>query len=117
VWTKYELDWRLTVGIVPSLELDDSFSEQNKNLNLYLGKLLFKHGDLKKRITFVPLNRTTSNVIPKSKIESARHELGDPNPIYLVKDLINHNHSKYETVMNYVFGSTIIRFKCNGYYT
>jgi structural maintenance of chromosome 2 len=74
----------------------------------YLGKLLFKHGDLKKRITFVPLNRITSNLIPKNKIELARRELNDPNSIYLAKDLINYNHSKYETLMNYVFGSTII---------
>lgn len=71
-------------------------------------KLLFKHGDLKKRITFVPLNRITSNLIPKNKIESARRELGDPNSIYLAKDLVKFNAAKYETLMNYVFGSTII---------
>lgn len=73
-----------------------------------LGKLLFKHGDLKKRITFVPLNRITSNLIPKNKVESARRELGDPNAIFLAKDLVNYNHSKYDALMNYVFGSTII---------
>ena len=71
-------------------------------------KLLFKHGDLKKRITFVPLNRITSHVIPKGKIEAARRELGDPSCIYLAKDLVKYNSSKYETLMNYVFGSTII---------
>jgi structural maintenance of chromosome 2 len=75
---------------------------------LSIGKLLFKHGDLKKRITFAPLNRITSNVIPKNRIESARRELGDPNSIFLAKDLVTYNHSKYETLMNYVFGSTII---------
>lgn len=71
-------------------------------------KLLFKYGDLKKRITFAPLNRITSNVIPKGKVEAARRELGDPNSIYLAKDLVKYNSSKYETLMNYVFGSTII---------
>ncbi|CAF4199550.1 unnamed protein product [Rotaria sp. Silwood2] len=71
-------------------------------------KLLFKYGDLKKRITFVPLNRITSHLIPKNKIESARRELGDPNSIFLAKDLVRYDHSKYETLMNYVFGSTII---------
>ena len=71
-------------------------------------KLLFKYGDLKKRITFVPLNRISSNVIPKNRIESARRELGDPNSIFLAKDLVKYNGSKYETLMNYVFGSTII---------
>ena len=73
-----------------------------------VGKLLFKHGELKKRITFAPLNRITSNVIPKNRIESARRELGDSNSIFLAKDLISYNHSKYETLMNYVFGSTVI---------
>jgi len=71
-------------------------------------KLLFKYGDLKKRVTFVPLNRITSNLIPKGKIEAARRELGDPQAIFLAKDLVNYNASKYETLMNYVFGSTII---------
>ncbi|CAF5037519.1 unnamed protein product, partial [Rotaria sp. Silwood1] len=71
-------------------------------------KLLFKYGDLRKRITFVPLNRITSNLIPKNKIESARRELGDSNSIFLAKDLVNYDRSKYETLMNYVFGSTII---------
>lgn len=71
-------------------------------------KLLFKHGDLKKRITFVPLNRISSNVIPKNRIESARRELADPNSIFLAKDLVKYNGAKYETLMNYVFGSTII---------
>ncbi|CAM4884798.1 unnamed protein product [Rotaria socialis] len=71
-------------------------------------KLLFKYGDLKKRITFAPLNRISSNLIPKNKIESARRELGDPNAIFLAKDLVTYNHSKYETLINYVFGSTII---------
>ncbi len=54
------------------------------------------------------MNRITSNVIPKNRIESARRELGDPNSIFLAKDLVNYNHSKYETLINYVFGSTII---------
>ena len=71
-------------------------------------KLLFKHGDLKKRITFVPLNRISSNVIPKQRVEAARRELGDANAIFLAKDLVSYNASKYETLMNYVFGSTII---------
>ena len=71
-------------------------------------KLLFKYGDLKKRITFVPLNRISSNVIPKQKVEAARRELGDHDAIFLAKDLVNYNASKYETLMNYVFGSTII---------
>ena len=71
-------------------------------------KLLFKYGDLKKRITFAPLNRITSNVIPKNKIEHAKKELDDPNSLFLAKDLITYNQSKYETLMNYVFGSTII---------
>ena len=73
-----------------------------------VGKLLFKHGDLKKRVTFAPLNRISSNVIPKNRVESARRELGDPNSIFLAKDLVTYNQSKYETLMNYVFGSTII---------
>ena len=54
------------------------------------------------------MNRITSHVISKAKIEAARREFGDSNSIFLAKDLVTYNSSKYETLMNYVFGSTVI---------
>jgi structural maintenance of chromosome 2 len=56
----------------------------------------------------VPLNRISSNLIPKARVESARRELADVDALFLAKDLVNYDRSKYETLMNYVFGSTMI---------
>ena len=56
----------------------------------------------------MPLNRITANVIPKHKIEAARRELGDSDAIFLAKDLVSYNASKYEALLNYVFGTTVI---------
>lgn len=73
------------------------------------GAALIKKGQLKKRVTIIPLNKVASRQLNPSVIAAAEKLVGKENVTHAIQ-LIGYD-KEVEAAMNYVFGTTLI---CSG---
>ena len=69
------------------------------------GSLLLQKGGLRKRITFIPLNRIVANVVRSDILNEAKRQA--PNKVELALNLIQYDRSVQKAV-EYVFGNKLI---------
>uniref|UniRef100_A0A915IJC3 Structural maintenance of chromosomes protein n=1 Tax=Romanomermis culicivorax TaxID=13658 RepID=A0A915IJC3_ROMCU len=70
------------------------------------GKQLLQKGDLKRRVTFIPLNKISAATINADKIRKAKQLVGNEN-CELALSLVNYD-GRVENAMKYVFGNTFV---------
>lgn len=70
------------------------------------GKQLLQKGDLRRRVTIIPLNKIQSHVVPKRVQQSAARLVGEHNA-ELALHLVGYKDD-VESAMAYVFGSTFV---------
>lgn len=70
------------------------------------GALLIKKGQLKKRVTIIPLNQVAARRLTPNVIAAAEKIVGKENVTHAIQ-LIGYD-KEVETAMNYVFGSTLV---------
>lgn len=73
--------------------------------NENVSDLLIHHGHLKKRYTFIPLNKIDKSILPKETLNNAKREAG--HEAFFAFDMIEFN-AKYDPAMRYAFGKTFI---------
>ena len=73
------------------------------------GALLIKKGQLRKRVTIIPLNQVTARRLTPNVIAAAEKIVGKENVTHAIQ-LIGFDKD-VEAAMNYVFGTTLI---CSG---
>ncbi|KAK8961144.1 Structural maintenance of chromosomes protein 2-1 [Platanthera guangdongensis] len=71
-----------------------------------IGKQLLQKGDLRRRVTIIPLNKIQSVIVPKRIQQSAAKLVGEPNA-ELALHLVGYEDD-VESAMAYVFGSTFV---------
>lgn len=71
------------------------------------GKLLLEKGQLKKRVTIIPLNQITSKVIPAQIVAKAQTIAGGEKMARLALNLIGTN-AEISAALNYIFGNTLV---------
>lgn len=72
------------------------------------GKLLLQHGKLRKRATFIPLNKISSRTVDNAKMAAARRIASENGcNAYLAIELIRFDEEMRKG-MEYIFGNTII---------
>uniref|UniRef100_A0A0E0JSE7 SMC hinge domain-containing protein n=1 Tax=Oryza punctata TaxID=4537 RepID=A0A0E0JSE7_ORYPU len=70
------------------------------------GKQLLQHGDLKRRVTIIPLNKIQTGTIPERVRQAARRLVGAEN-VTLALELVGYVE-EVKNAMTYVFGSTFV---------
>lgn len=70
------------------------------------GKQLLQNGDLRRRVTIIPLNKIQSHVIPPEKQRAAANMVGKENA-KLALSLVEYD-KELKNAMEYVFGSTFV---------
>ncbi|GAV68102.1 SMC_N domain-containing protein/SMC_hinge domain-containing protein, partial [Cephalotus follicularis] len=70
------------------------------------GKLLLQNGDLRRRVTIIPLNKINSNTIP-SRVQQAAVRLVGKENAEVALSLVGYNE-EIKSAMEYVFGSTFV---------
>eukprot|EP01083_Nonionella_stella_P026491 72962_1 len=69
-------------------------------------KLLFKRGQMKKRVTMIPLNKISARVLDRRVIKNAENLVGRDN-VSLALTLVGYD-AELEKAMQFVFGQTLI---------
>lgn len=69
------------------------------------GSRLLQGGNLRRRVTIIPLNKISASRLPTNKIQAAQKLA--PNKVDLALDLIGYE-KEVATAMEYVFGNTLI---------
>lgn len=70
------------------------------------GKLLLQNGDLKRKITIIPMNQIRSHVIDANVVKCAKDLVGGDN-VFTALSLIEYE-PQFKQVMEFVFGSRLI---------
>lgn len=70
-----------------------------------IGSSLLQKGQLKKRVTLIPLNKISANVAPAEKVNAAKSLA--PQKVELALELIGYE-DEVEKAMKYVFGNTLV---------
>ena len=70
------------------------------------GKELLSKGQLKKRVTIIPLNKIDGSVVPDAALRNARRAVGEDRAT-LALELVGYE-DEVEAAMRYVFGRTIV---------
>ncbi|CAO2825723.1 unnamed protein product [Amaranthus hypochondriacus] len=70
------------------------------------GKQLLQNGDLRRRVTIIPLNKIQAHVIPNDKQRAAANMVGKENA-KLALSLVEYDE-ELKSAMEYVFGSTFV---------
>ncbi|KAL9231457.1 hypothetical protein vseg_006684 [Gypsophila vaccaria] len=70
------------------------------------GKQLLQNGDLRRRVTIIPLNKIQAHVIPPNKQKAATNLVGKENA-KLALSLVEYD-DELKNAMEYVFGSTFV---------
>ncbi|XP_057523244.1 structural maintenance of chromosomes protein 2-1-like [Amaranthus tricolor] len=70
------------------------------------GKQLLQNGDLRRRVTIIPLNKIQAHVIPNDKQRAAANMVGKENA-KLALSLVEYD-KELKSAMEYVFGSTFV---------
>ncbi|KAF5805595.1 putative transcription factor bZIP family [Helianthus annuus] len=70
------------------------------------GKLLLQNGDLRRRMTFIPLNKIQSHPVPPYVQKDAANLVGKGNAEVAIS-LVDYDH-ELQSAMEYVFGSTFV---------
>uniref|UniRef100_A0A0D9V970 SMC hinge domain-containing protein n=1 Tax=Leersia perrieri TaxID=77586 RepID=A0A0D9V970_9ORYZ len=70
------------------------------------GKQLLQNGDLKRRVTIIPLNKIQTSTIPERVQQAARRLVGAEN-VTLALELVGYVQ-EVKNAMTYVFGSTFV---------
>ncbi|KAK1284389.1 Structural maintenance of chromosomes protein 2-2 [Acorus calamus] len=70
------------------------------------GKQLLKNGDLRRRVTIIPLNKIHSQTIPRGVQNAATRLVGEDNA-EIALNLVDYNED-IKNAMAYVFGSTFV---------
>ncbi|XP_074280666.1 structural maintenance of chromosomes protein 2-1-like [Silene latifolia] len=70
------------------------------------GKQLLQNGDLRRRVTIIPLNKIQAHVIPPNKQQAATNLVGKENA-KLALSLVEYDDD-LKSAMEYVFGSTFV---------
>ncbi|KAL9249751.1 Structural maintenance of chromosomes protein 2-1-like protein, partial [Drosera capensis] len=70
------------------------------------GKQLLKDGELRKRVTIIPLNKIQGYVVPLNKLRAAANLVGAENA-KLALSLVEYD-GELKSAMEYVFGSTFV---------
>ncbi|KAH9618993.1 hypothetical protein KSS87_004857 [Heliosperma pusillum] len=70
------------------------------------GKQLLQNGDLRRRVTIIPLNKIQAHVIPPNKQQAAANLVGKENA-KLALSLVEYDDD-LKSAMEYVFGSTFV---------
>jgi len=71
--------------------------------------LLIKRGQLKKRVTIIPLNKVAARKLTPSVVSAAEKIVGKENVTHAIQ-LVGYE-KEVEAAMDYVFGSTLV---CSG---
>ncbi|XP_060093143.1 structural maintenance of chromosomes protein 2 [Heteronotia binoei] len=71
-------------------------------------KKLLKNGELKRRYTFIPLNKISARCVGEGAIKAAKNLVGEDN-VHLALSLVGYE-SEVQKAMEYVFGGTLV---CN----
>lgn len=76
--------------------------------NEQTGKLLLQHGQLKKRVTILPLSRIDNRRLPTQVVERAKTIARAHNSTaYLALELVNYD-SGVSAAIEHVFGTTLV---------
>jgi structural maintenance of chromosome 2 len=70
------------------------------------GKLLLQHGELKRKITIIPMNQIRPRVIDSNVVRIAKDLVGSEN-VFTALSLIDFD-PKYKQVLEFVFGSRLV---------
>uniref|UniRef100_A0ACB8ET47 Structural maintenance of chromosomes protein 2 n=1 Tax=Sphaerodactylus townsendi TaxID=933632 RepID=A0ACB8ET47_9SAUR len=70
------------------------------------GKKLLERGELKRRYTFIPLNKISAKCVGREAIKSAKNLVGEDNA-HLALSLVGYD-SEVQKAMEYVFGGTLV---------
>ncbi|RCV28634.1 hypothetical protein SETIT_5G419000v2 [Setaria italica] len=70
------------------------------------GKKLLKNGDLRKRVTIIPLNKIQTYMIP-DRVQQAARRLVGPDNVTLALELVGYGE-EVKNAVAYVFGSTFV---------
>ncbi|KAL6840020.1 hypothetical protein ACP4OV_029830 [Aristida adscensionis] len=70
------------------------------------GKQLLQHGDIRKRITIIPLNKIQTSKIP-DRVQQAARSLVGPDNVTLALELVGYDE-ELKNAMTFVFGSTFV---------
>lgn len=70
------------------------------------GKLLLKHGQLGRRVTFIPLNKIIDNSIAPKRVTAAKQIAGD-GEVRTALEVVEYS-KEVEAAMRYVFGHTLL---------
>ncbi|KAJ9678935.1 hypothetical protein PVL29_020980 [Vitis rotundifolia] len=70
------------------------------------GKLLLQNGDLRRRVTIIPLNKIQSHTVP-SRVQNAASRLVGKENAELALSLVGYDE-ELKSAMEYVFGSTFV---------
>lgn len=70
------------------------------------GKLILERGELKRKVTIIPMNQIRAHVINEKTVQAARKLVGAEN-VHPAIDLVEFD-PQYRTVMEYVFGSRLV---------
>eukprot|EP01132_Coremiostelium_polycephalum_P001504 gene1504-1896_t len=71
------------------------------------GKALLSKGNLKRRVTFLPLDQIDNRTLDQYKLKNAEKVSGGKGNVKLALDCIEYDKS-IQNAMNYVFGTTLI---------
>ncbi|KAI0337135.1 condensin complex subunit SMC2 [Trametopsis cervina] len=70
-----------------------------------VGRDLLQHGQLKKRVTIIPLNKISARTLPPQKMQAAQRLAG--NKVHTALSLVGYD-DQVASAMAYVFGDTLI---------
>ncbi|ETW01694.1 hypothetical protein H310_06310 [Aphanomyces invadans] len=72
------------------------------------GKQLLQHGNLKSRVTIIPLNRITRKTLPPQKVSTAKSiAISEGGQVWEALELVEYDHD-VKPAMEYAFGTTLI---------
>ncbi|KAF0691055.1 Aste57867_17667 [Aphanomyces stellatus] len=72
------------------------------------GKQLLQHGNLKSRVTIIPLNRINRKVLPQQKVKKAKEvAAAEGGQVWEALELVDYDRD-VQPAMEYAFGSTLV---------
>jgi len=70
-------------------------------------KALLQKGQLRKRVTIIPLNRITSRSIPAATVRAAQQVMPEGGEVHSALQIVGYDH-ELQAAMEHIFGSTLV---------
>lgn len=71
------------------------------------GKALLEKGQLRRRVTIIPLNKIVDHTIPHHVVKQAKHVMPSGGDLHLAMEIVGHQ-PEVESAMKFVFGSFLV---------